>query len=141
MEVKRTLMRTSMRSGGATSTSSITSGSLGPHATAAAQSVMAGNGNIGKKKDSELKKKKKMMGRDYRYQERTFALDGLSLGAAAVGEAIGVHGVNFSLLLSFCLEGEEVPVLLREAAGCWQAGVCLYNCREGGAVAEDPRMV
>jgi hypothetical protein len=64
MEVKRTLMRTSMRSGGATSTSSITSGSLGPHATAAAQSVMAGNGNIGKKKDSELKKKKMMMGKE-----------------------------------------------------------------------------
>jgi hypothetical protein len=50
-----------------------------------------------------------------------------------VGEAIGVHGVKFPLLLSFCLEGEEVPVLLREAAGCWQAGVCLYNCRGRGS--------
>lgn len=35
MEVKRTLTRTSMRAGGATCTSSITSGSPGPHATAA----------------------------------------------------------------------------------------------------------
>jgi hypothetical protein len=37
MEVKSSLTRTSRRPGGATSTSSIVSGSLGPHATAAAR--------------------------------------------------------------------------------------------------------
>jgi hypothetical protein len=34
-------------------------------------------------------------------RRRTFALDGLSLGAAAVGDAIGVHGVSFSLFSLF----------------------------------------
>jgi hypothetical protein len=45
------------------------------------ETIFKSNPNIGKgkKKDSELKK---MMRRDYQYQKRTSALDGLSLGAA-----------------------------------------------------------
>lgn len=40
MEVKSSFTRTSRRPGGATSTSSITSGSPGPHATAAARTYV-----------------------------------------------------------------------------------------------------
>jgi hypothetical protein len=101
MEVKSTLTRTSSRPGGATSTSSTDSGSPGPHATAAARnqprfwSLLAqterkggGGGGLQETRRED--------------DEGTFAFDGLSSGAGAVGQVavpvpVGGHGASRSL--------------------------------------------
>jgi hypothetical protein len=114
MEVKSSLTRTSSRPGGATSTSSIASGSPGHHATAAARNkhgqplvrswptiepVWCG---IKSNEEEEEEEEEKRRRRKLAAGNATFAFDGLSPGGGVVRQAavaVGRHGVLDGFLL------------------------------------------